>query len=161
MLTQQRRLITTSKIGNVDMLARDPPVVSLELTDKRSTSRALLRLKTGQKVKLMQIQTGIFAYEPILKGLQSLAEFPLADELLYWTSGKLPSQLSERPARIIERLEANPSSDLQILLRTPKTVKLDDSQASSLLSGLKQKVSLIQGPPGTRQSTSCSTHLGT
>lgn len=141
------------------MLARDPPVVSLELTDKRSTSRALLRLKTGQKVKLMQIQTGVFAYEPILKGLQSLAEFPLADELLYWTSSKLPSQLSKRPARIIERLEADPSCDLQSLLRTPKTVKLDDSQASSLLSGLKQKVSLVQGPPGTRQSTSCSTNL--
>ena len=134
----------------MDLLAHDPPVVSLELTDQRSTSRALLRLKTGQKVKLMQIQTGIFAYEPILKGLQSLVEFPLADELLYWTSSKLPSQLSKKPTTIIKTLEADPSYDLQGLLRTPKTVKLDDSQASSLLTGLKQKVSLIQGPPGTR-----------
>ena len=145
----------------MDLLARDPPVVSLELTDKRSISRALLRLKTGQKVKLMQIQTGIFAYEPILKGLQSLAEFPLVDELLYWTSSKLPSQLSKRPKTIIEALEADRSCDLQSLLRTPMKVNLDDSQASSLLAGLKQKVSLIQGPPGTRQSMSCSTHLST
>ena len=145
----------------MDLLARDPPIVSLELTDKRSTSRALLRLKTGQNVKLIQIQTGIFAYEPILKGLQSLAEFPLADELLYWTPSKLPSQLSEIPAKVIKILEANPSCDLQSLLKTPKTIKLDDSQAASLLTGLKQKVSLIQGPPGTSHSTSCWTHLST
>ena len=109
----------------------------------------------------MQIQTGLFAYEPILKGLQSLAEFPLADELLYWTSSKLPSHLSERPTKIIEALEVDPSCDLRRLLRTPKKIILDDSQASSLLTGLKQKVSLIQGPPGTRQSTSFSTHWRT
>lgn len=101
----------------------------------------------------MQIQTGIFAYEPILKGLQSLVEFPLADELLYWTSGKLPSQSSNRPTKIIETIEADPSGNLQFLLRTPQKVVLDDSQASSLLTGLKQKVSLIQGPPGTRELT--------
>ena len=42
---------------NVDLLATKPPIVTLELTDQRSTSKALLRLKTGKKLKLMQIRT--------------------------------------------------------------------------------------------------------
>lgn len=142
------------QIGNVDLLAYKPPVVTLEMTDKFSTSKALLRLKTGQKVKLMQIQTGLFAYEPILKALQSLAEFPLADELLYWTSSKMLSPSPQSPIKIIEKLEADPYCDLKSLLGTPNSVKLDESQALSLLTGLKQQVSLIQGPPGTQHPIS-------
>lgn len=133
---------------NVDLLACKPPIVTLELTDQRSTSKALLRLKTGRKLKLMQIRTGIFAYEPILKGLQGLTDFPLADDILHWTSDKDLGLALQLPTKVIKKIEANYDCDLQSLLSTPKPVKLDRSQALSLLSGLKQTVSLIQGPPG-------------
>jgi hypothetical protein len=42
----------------------------------------------------------------------------------------------------------NPSENLKPILGTPKDIKLDSSQARSLISGLTQKVALIQGPPG-------------
>lgn len=133
----------------VDQLAQKPPIITLELTDKGSTFKALLRLKSGQKVKLMQIQTGIFAYEPILRGLQGLVDYPLADDILHWTSGYAVSPSLQPPTKLIETIEADLECDLRKLLQTPKSVTLDHSQALSLLSGLKQKVSLIQGPPGT------------
>ena len=133
---------------NVDLLACKPPIVTLELTDQRSTSKVLLRLKTGRKLKLMQIRTGIFGYEPILKGLQVLTDFPLADDILHWIPGKALGVALQPPTKVINKIEAKLDCDLQTLLSTPKPVTLDRSQALSLLSGLKQMVSLIQGPPG-------------
>jgi hypothetical protein len=49
---------------------------------------------------------------------------------------------------VITAIEANRSGNLQQLLQTPNPIQLDRSQASSILSGLTQRVSLIQGPPG-------------
>ena len=133
---------------DVDRLAEKLPVVNLQFTGKISTMKALLRLKTATSVTLVQIATTVFAFEPVLRGLQVLKDMPLVDELLFWCPENSMPQPPHAPTTLIGQVENDPTSDLQDLLNTTKSILLDESQASSLLSGLKQKVSLIQGPPG-------------
>lgn len=68
---------------DVDLLAKSPPVVNIKLSGEAATSKALLGLKTSKRIKLVQLDTAVFAFEPILKGLQSLKALPLVEELLY------------------------------------------------------------------------------
>lgn len=133
---------------DVHQLADKLPIVTLQFVGKTSTAKALLRLKTAKSVRLVQIDTAVFAFEPVLRGLQELKDMPLVDELLFWYPESPMPQLSHAPTAFIGQVESEPKRDLQDLLNTAKSIQLDDSQASSLLTGLKQKVSLIQGPPG-------------
>ncbi len=138
---------------DVDQLSDKFPVVTLQFTGKTSTTKALLRLKTAQSVTLVQIDTAVFAFEPVLRGLQELKDMPLADEILFWYPESPITQSSHAPTALIDQVESDPTVDLQNLLNTTKSIQLDESQASSLLTGLKQKVSLIQGPPGENSDT--------
>lgn len=131
-------------------LARKPPLVTLQFTGKTSTMKALLRLKTARSVILVQIDTAVFAFEPVLRGLQELKEMPLVDELLFWSTTSSMSEPLHAPTALIDQVEINPTGDLQDLLNMNTSIHLDKSQALSLLTGLKQKVSLIQGPPGKK-----------
>ncbi|KAJ7116098.1 P-loop containing nucleoside triphosphate hydrolase protein [Mycena filopes] len=138
-------------------LAENPPVVILQFEGEASTMKALVKLKQSKKpkVKLIQIDTAIFSYEPVLRALQEMRDMPLADELLCWSSDSKiepPSYPSASPATIAAAIAADPLQDLSTLLDTPKRIILDDSQAASLLAGLTQRVSVIQGPPGTGKS---------
>ncbi|KAH7929198.1 P-loop containing nucleoside triphosphate hydrolase protein [Leucogyrophana mollusca] len=135
-----------------DLLARKPPIIVLHLEGEASTTRALLKLKAARRVKLIQIDTAIFAYEPVLKAIQRTQELPLSQEMLFWKESDLLERPSLIPSEIIQSVTQDPSQDLQPLLGTPKSIRLDESQAASLLSALTQKVSLIQGPPGTGKS---------
>ncbi|KAI0954385.1 hypothetical protein AcV7_007636 [Taiwanofungus camphoratus] len=137
-----------------DLLARDPPVVALWFEGEASTKRVLLRLKVAKHIKLIQIDTAIFSYEPILKALQETTSMPLSQELLLWKEDHVVQSPSVSPVDIIEALRTNARQDLRQLLgiQGPNPIQLDESQASSLLSGLTQRVSLIQGPPGTGKS---------
>jgi hypothetical protein len=49
---------------------------------------------------------------------------------------------------MIELIGQNWEQDLQDTVGATRNVKLDSAQAQSLLNGLSQRVSLIQGPPG-------------
>ena len=133
---------------DVDQLAEKRLIVTLQFTGKASTHKALLRLKTTKSVTVVQIDTAVFAFEPVLRGLQELKDMPLVDELLFWYPERSIPQPSYAPTALIGKIEDNPTGDLQDLLKTTNPILLDESQASSLLTGLKQKVSLIQGPPG-------------
>ena len=133
---------------DVDQLARNPPVVTLQFRGRESTLKSLLRLKTAGKVKLVQIDTAVFAYEPILRGLQEIRSLSLADELLFWSPDSRVVRPPDVPMALVNSLEKDPSQDIQGLLQTPKSIRLDEVQMSSLLVGLKNRVSLIQGPPG-------------
>ncbi|KAF8213839.1 P-loop containing nucleoside triphosphate hydrolase protein [Mycena galopus ATCC 62051] len=138
-----------------DRLAEKLPVVILQLEGDSSTTNALFKLKkkSRPKIKLIQIDTAIFSYQPILAVLQEMRSMPLSHELLCWSPTSTVESPSFRlPTRIIEALRSNPRQDLGPLLQTPKPILLDKSQAMSLLAGLTQKVSLIQGPPGTGKS---------
>ncbi|KAG1870831.1 P-loop containing nucleoside triphosphate hydrolase protein [Suillus subluteus] len=119
-----------------DLLIRSPPIIVIQLDGRASTSRTILRLRNVKNAKLLQIDTALFAFEPVLKALQKTQHIPVSDELLFWKRA----------------IEANRSGNLQHLLQTPNPIQLDRSQALSILSGLTQRVSLIQGPPGTGKS---------
>ncbi|KAH8824642.1 P-loop containing nucleoside triphosphate hydrolase protein [Flagelloscypha sp. PMI_526] len=143
-----------------DQLSKPLPIVVLQMEATRMLEHTLSRLKTAQKVQLAQIDTGIFAYEPVLRALQSMHSLPLCEELLMWDPDPDPS-ISITPPRlhlpgslqnIVSTIQQNPTCDIAPYLDTPKTIKLDQAQASSLLAGLTQTVSLIQGPPGTGKS---------
>ena len=133
---------------DVDQLARKPPVITLHFRGMASTSKSLLKLKTARNMKLVQIDTAVFAYEPVLRGLQEIRDLSLADELLLWSPESIPFQPPHAPLPLITRLETDPSQDIQDVLETSKSIRLDEAQMNSLLAGLKQRVSLIQGPPG-------------
>lgn len=133
---------------DVKMLARKPPIVTLQFYDQRGTFSALLKLKYAQNITLVQLDTAIFSFEPILKGLQGLRKLSLVDELIFWKMGGSTIHPPTPPFDLIRRIEADPRQNLQGLLGTPRSICLDESQALSLLTGLKQRVSLIQGPPG-------------
>ncbi len=133
---------------DIDLLAKKPPIITLHLVGKESTSTSLIKLKNARQVKLVQIDTAVFAYEPVLRRLQGLREMPLADELLLWNPEHVLTWPSHSPIALIDILESDHSQDIQRLLRTDKPIRLDESQMNSLLTGLRQRVSLIQGPPG-------------
>ena len=134
---------------NEDLMAKIPPEIVLQFEGGESTTNALRRLKLGDDVTLIQIDTALFSYEPVLKGLQQAKTLPLSSELLLWKKGDNISFVPDQVAQVVQALRRNPQTDLQSLLSTRKTIQLDNSQAASLISGLDQTISLIQGPPGT------------
>ncbi|OJA15475.1 hypothetical protein AZE42_06349 [Rhizopogon vesiculosus] len=135
-----------------DLLALSPPTVVIQLDGRASTSRTILQLRNAKNVKLLQIDTAIFAFEPVLRALQKTQHIPVSDELLFWKHGIALQRPPQMADDVIEAIDVNHSGNLQHLLQTPNPINLDRSQALSILSGLTQRVSLIQGPPGTGKS---------
>ena len=133
---------------NENLLAKDPPEIILQFEGGESTTNALRKLKLGDDVTLIQIDTALFSYEPILKGLQQTKTLPLSSELLLWRKGDDISFVSDQAMLVVQALRDNPQTDLQSLLSTTEPIQLDNTQAASLISGLEQSISLIQGPPG-------------
>ncbi|KAG0697526.1 P-loop containing nucleoside triphosphate hydrolase protein [Suillus ampliporus] len=135
-----------------DLLVRSPPIIVIQLDGRASTSRTILRLHNAKDAKLLQIDTALFAFEPVLKALQKTQHIPVSDELLFWKSGVVLRRPPQMADAVITAVCTNHSGNLQHLLQTPNPINLDRSQALSILSGLTQRVSLIQGPPGTGKS---------
>ena len=131
-----------------DLLSQKLPVFVVQLEGEASTVNVLTRLKTARNVKMVQIDTALFAYEPVLKAIQDIKDVPLAEELIFWEKDSPTRPPSFDEPDIVAALEADPSCELQSFLGTSSSVKLDEKQAASLVTGLTQKVSLIQGPPG-------------
>jgi hypothetical protein len=129
-----------------DLLVPSPPspTIVIPLDGRASTNRTILRLRNAKNVKLLQIDTAIFAFEPVLKALQKTRHIPVSDELLFWKRGvalRNPPQMADG---IVDAIDPNHSRNLQHLLQTPNPIHLDRSQALSILSGLTQRVSLIR-----------------
>jgi hypothetical protein len=135
---------------NEDLLAKVPPEIVLQFEEGECTTNALRKLKLGDDVTLIQIDTALFSYEPILKCLQQTKTLPLSSELLLWRKGDNISFVSGQASmQVVQALRRNPQTDLQSLLYTTKSIRLNNTQAASLISALEQTISLIQGPPGT------------
>ena len=135
-----------------ELLAKNPPVIVLQIEGQVSISKTLLQLKVAKNVRLIQIDTAIFSFEPVLKALQKMMVLPLSEEILFWENGKPIGSPPVAVPQITHSLARDYSIDIQPLLDTPKSIRLDIRQAESLLAGLNQRLSLIQGPPG--ESTS-------
>ena len=137
-----------------EQLAKNPSVVLLRVLGRAAVQKTLCTLKTKlpHDIEFVSVGTPFFAYEPILTGLQEMPSLPLAKHLL-GLGGEVEAATSplrlERLAALVESCEA---SDLRPVLDLPKETKLDHSQTMSLVAGLTQAVSLIQGPPGERQA---------
>lgn len=129
-------------------LVKKPANVIIQLVDDPTLSRALFKMKTARDVKLVQLDTAIFAFEPFLRRLQKIHDLPLKDELLDWEIGKKIGKPSFQPVEVIRALESRSGTDLKDILRIKKSVILDERQMNSLRACLLQRVSLVQGPPG-------------
>jgi len=131
-----------------DQLANDPSSIVVQFTDDSTLCFTLLKAKGAFNIKLIQLDTAIFAFEPFLRRLQEIAKLPLEDEIVNWEAGNKIKSSSFRPSDILQGLENSAGKELKQLLGTRKSVILDESQVASLASCLSQKVSLVQGPPG-------------
>lgn len=131
-----------------DLLAKSPPIIVIQLSGERSIIKALLKLKTAKSIRLILLDTAIFSYDPVLTALQAKQGLPLSSDLLFWDPSSTLGMSSIQPDYLIAQLRRDPNQNVQFLLDTPKQIILDQAQHASLLSGLTQEVSLIQGPPG-------------
>ncbi|KAI9729943.1 MAG: hypothetical protein M1834_006140 [Cirrosporium novae-zelandiae] len=153
LLTDQKDIIAFAIISrNEDLLARRPPVIVLQFSTEPAFLKALIASHTYTDIQLLQVDTPLFAYEPVLKCLQEKKELQLSEELLFFDSNQRLQNNSNHLLTIIEGIRANPTQDLKRLLGAKCRINLDASQVESLLAGLTQRVALIQGPPGTGKS---------
>ena len=150
-VVDEKQVTLGTIIREEDLLVKNPPVLCLHIPAKE-LERALRCLISAKSVKLIQLSTAVFAYAPILKQLQEIKEISVEDEILHWKSGaplRAPDyHLSPEIIRVLDKLAVDPSHDLCNALQLSSPVKLDQAQALCFLSGLRDKVSLIQGPPG-------------
>jgi hypothetical protein len=90
---------------------------------------------------VFQASAALFAYEPVLKGLQEMVEIPFADELLH---GNLPLLLDD-------------ALDIPTAIRAK--LSSDPSQLAAVKTALLYRVALIQGPPGIHIYIAVSSYL--
>lgn len=128
-----------------------PPVLCVQISGADS-HRALRRIKGAKIVKLVQLSTAVFSYAPILKQLKEIKELSFEDEVLHWATDskpKLPSyQISPVAMGLVGAMLRDPSFDIQDALQLSNVTKLDKSQAACFITGMLQRLSIIQGPPG-------------
>jgi hypothetical protein len=133
---------------NEDLLAQQPSIVALRTSDAGSFGKVLKSCKNGSDLAFVQVDTAVFAYEPILKCLQRMSELPLEEQVLHLTpsSGEVLSGI--QPTDIINSIRENWHQDLRTIVGSTNSVQLDLAQAKSLITGLAKRLSIIQGPPG-------------
>lgn len=138
-------------IREEDLLVMNPPVLCLEIPGANAI-RALRCIKGAKVVKLVQLSTALFSYAPILKQLKEIKELPFEDEILRWNPNlkpKPPSYLiSPDITALVDDLGCNHALDIQDVLRLPSSTRLDKSQAECFINGMRNRLCMIQGPPG-------------
>ena len=144
-------------VRNQDLLAQDPSVLCLQFSGPEdATSKAILALKMAKSVDLVQVNTAIFAYEPVLKQLQGTSRLLLKEEILDWSEERQiqKHKMSQSPSvsALVSSLRSNPYCDLQDVLELPNPTTLDPSQKACFLASMEQRLSVVQGPPGNNHS---------
>lgn len=136
-------------VRDITKLTAPDSEIMLQITGHEGLRKALTYMKLYDDVDFLFLESRVSEYEPILKCLQDKQlRCPLIDDLFLYTRDKTVGQSSLIPANVTEGLEERSSSIAQDVFDTVRPVKLDNSQLESLLSGLTQRVSMIQGPPG-------------
>ena len=133
---------------DIESLALETPVLKLRVSGQDALKKCLLYLKMYNDVEFFLVDASVFAYEPILKRLQDMAILPLKEELFLYEDGNPVGMTNLVPGRFVSKLEGKVNSDISGPLGIDKPVQIDSSQLQSLITGLTQSISLIQGPPG-------------
>lgn len=132
-------------------LVEDIPTLALEVLGHDGLSRVFLYAKIHILSSFLVVNTPVFAYEPILRRLQEKMEFPMAD-ILFATEPRQESlELGTKLTAVINHIPMSQGQNLQGIINSTQKVSLDSSQMTSLLDGLQQRISVIQGPPGKFQ----------
>jgi hypothetical protein len=145
---------------DIDKLARSPPVISLQFVDDEGLRRALLALSlpNRESVQFILVDTPVFAYEPVLRGLQRISDISLLDLLVHPPAiAGSDFQVPRKLGPLVAKLEAaakslGPNGVVRLTTTSGGKVEIDDSQLAAFLLALTTAVSLIQGPPGTGKS---------
>ncbi|KAI8655251.1 hypothetical protein NCS57_01273400 [Fusarium keratoplasticum] len=147
-----------SLVRDIHNLTQTPPVIGIRFTDDSSLGKALeaLRGPDQQHLRFLLVDTATFAYEPILKRLQTMKELPLEGQLI---DSEEPSQDAARPEALellIKKLRAYSTQGMKVKMPAgvslKKDIYLQGAQLDSFINGLSQELALIQGPPGTGKS---------
>ncbi|KAF4440391.1 hypothetical protein F53441_12339 [Fusarium austroafricanum] len=147
-----------SLVRDVTCLLKTPPVVGIKFTEESGLKQALAALQSPFKdqVKFFIVDTATFAYEPILKRLKTIGEWPLEAQLI---DPEQPSQDGPRSTKLDALLpqlktclESGGRFKMPSSLRLKKDIYLQDAQLNSFIHGISRDLALIQGPPGTGKS---------
>ena len=82
-------------------------------------------MKSAQELTIVQIDAAIFAYEPILRTLQTTFTMALSPEVLFWQDGDDIGTPTDQPDGVIQKLLQNSNANLRSILNLKKDVKLD------------------------------------
>ncbi|XPS80538.1 hypothetical protein M3J07_012514 [Ascochyta lentis] len=152
-LISEGRIIAFASVErDEEMLSQRPAIIVLRIQEENSFRKALLACKMKADLRFVQVDTAVFAYEPILKCLQTIVDLPLQDQLLNLQPGAAEALSGIQPSSIVNTISDMWHSDLKDVVGTNRPVQLDTAQTESLIAGLTRRVSLIQGPPGTGKS---------
>ncbi|KAK6344622.1 hypothetical protein TWF718_006580 [Orbilia javanica] len=141
---------------DIDCLRESPPAIVLTLDDldtvRHIVKKVLETVKDQDEgeadIKLVSVDSPVYAHEPILKRLQTMRAIPLAEELLHFEKGKEVEKTSFYPSDLIPHI--NPETSLKEHVRAgTSSMTMDQAQCVAIKHALQNKVSLIQGPPGT------------
>ena len=135
-------------IRDVYLLAQDPPVIAVKLEGRAAIKDTLLKLRQCPPVSLAQISTPLFAYEPVLRGLQGMRPTRFLLDGALFVKPHNPRAASSDLSDIDQERVSALLPNLQTAAGFRKPITLDDAQMKAFICGLTQKVALIQGPPG-------------
>lgn len=94
---------------NEDLLAQILPVIVLQISSEAAFERSLLATKSPAGLNFVQVDTAVFAYEPILKSLQATTEIPLVEDLLAPNPKESQTDSAIQPREIVRRIGGNGS----------------------------------------------------
>lgn len=147
LLTDAKVVAFASIDRRASSLLDDSPILSLNV-EETGLARLLVDVKMRREFTFVVVNTPVFAYEPILRRLKEKVEFPMAELLLTSEPRQQRLVLNQALSDIVDQIKSTQGNDLHKTLRLRKQISLDSSQTQSLLDGLEQCVSIIQGPPG-------------
>lgn len=134
---------------DLDLLCQNPLTICLRFSDSKSLGRALHVLQSQIEVQFTVVDTPVFAHEPVLEGLKAMMDLPLQDALVRLSPSPEPQgvRISDGLRHLVDMYQVSGANGCSIQLDT-RNVQVDQSQISSFISAVTQKISLIQGPPG-------------
>ena len=119
-------------------LVADQPSIGISFTSIEDLQNTLMELsdRSMPPTRLVVVSADLFAYQPILRGLQMMTEVPFKHE-------------------IVNAAKSLPADDAPVTIPASmkdRVDKLDNGQHEALNAALNDRVALIQGPPGTGKS---------